>query len=203
MQAQVENMLGEGAIRQNNSPWSAPTTLVPKKSADGTPKHRFCVDFRVLNSVTKFDTYPIPLFQEATASLHGCRYFTTLDCQSGFRQVPIKEEFRERTGFTVPSEHNEFTRFPFGLSNSPSNFQRLMDIVLRNFIGTHCWIFIDDLIVFSKTAEGHAQRLEEVLRRFDEANLQLHSGKCVIVQPEVRYLGYVLSEKGVSASLTK
>jgi len=78
-----------------------------------------------------------------------------------------------------------------------------MDTVLRNLIGTHCWIFIDVLIVFSYTAEEHAQRLEEVLRRLDEANLQLHPGKCEIGQPEGRYLGYVLSEKGVSASPDK
>ena len=195
MQTQVENMLDKGVIRPSNSPWSAPAILVPKKSADGTPKYRFCVDFRALNSVTKFDSYPIPVFEEATASLHGSKYFTTLDCQSGFWQVPIREEHRERTGFTVPSGHYEFTRLPFGLSNSPSNFQRLMDIVLRNLIGTHCWIFIDDLIVFSNTAEEHAQRLEEVLRRLDEANLQLHPGKCEIAQPEVRYLGCVVGKR--------
>ena len=138
MQTQVDNMLDKGVIRPNNSPWSAPAILVPKKSADDTPKYRFCVDFRTLNSVTKFDTYRIPVFEEATASLHGSRYFTTLDCQSRFWQVPIKEEHRERTAFTVPSGNYEFTRLPFGLSHSPSNFQRLMDIVLRNLLGTHC-----------------------------------------------------------------
>jgi len=84
MGTQVENMLDKGVIRPSNSPWSAPAILVPKKGADGTPKYRFCVDFRALNSVTKFDTYPIPVFDEATASLHGSRYFTTLDRQSGF-----------------------------------------------------------------------------------------------------------------------
>jgi hypothetical protein len=137
----------------------------------------FCVDFRALTSVTKYDTYLIPVLDKAMASLHGSKYFTTLDCQSGFWQVPIKEEHGEKTGFTV---HYEFTRLPFGQSNSPSNFQRLMDIVLRNLIGTHCWVFIDDLIVFSKTAEEHAQRLEEVLSRLEEANIQLQPGKCVI-----------------------
>ena len=118
--------------------------LGTQEKLDGNPKYRFCVDFRALNSVTKFDTYSIPVFQDATVSLHGSRYFTTLDCQCGFWQVPIKEEHRERTEFTVPSGLYEFTRLPFGLSNSPSNFHRLMDIVLRNFIGTHCWIFIGD-----------------------------------------------------------
>jgi len=78
-----------------------------------------------------------------------------------------------------------------------------MDIVLRNLIATHCLIFIDNLIMFSNTAEEHAQRLEEVLRSLDEANLQLYPGKCEIAQPEVCYLGYVLSEKGFSASLSK
>jgi hypothetical protein len=78
-----------------------------------------------------------------------------------------------------------------------------MDTVLRSVISTHCWVFIDDLIVFSKIAEEHAQRLEEVLSGLEEANLQLHPGKCVFAQPEVHYLGYVLSDKGVSASPDK
>jgi len=124
MQTQVLIMLEKGVIRPSKSPWSVPAILVPKKSADGTPKYRFCVDFRALNSVTKFDTYPIPVFEEATASLHGSRNFATLDYQSGFWQVSITEEHRERTGFTVPSGHYEFTRLQFGLSNSPSNFKR-------------------------------------------------------------------------------
>jgi len=92
MQTQIENMLDKDVIRPSNSPWSAPAILVPKKSADGTPKYRFCVDFRALNSVTKFDSYSIPVFEEATAFLHGSRYFTTLDCQSGFWQEPIRED---------------------------------------------------------------------------------------------------------------
>ena len=90
--------------------------------------------------------------------------------------MSIKEEHRERTGFTVPSGHYEFNRLPFGLSKSPSNFQRLIDAALKNLVGTECWVFIDDVIIFSSTAEEHALRLENVLRRFDGANLQLHPG---------------------------
>jgi hypothetical protein len=117
MQAQLEKMVEKGTIRSSNYPWSAPAILVPKKSPDGTPKYRFCVDFRALNSVTKFDTFPLPVFEEATASVHGFRYFTVFDCLSGFWQVPIKEEHQERTGYTV---------------------QRLMDVVLRNLVSTQC-----------------------------------------------------------------
>ena len=196
MRAQVQNMLEKGVIRDNQSPWASPSILVPKKCPDGKQKYRFCVDFRALNAVTKFDSYPLPVFHETISTLNGSKYFTILDCYSGFWQVSIKEEHRERTGFTVPSGHYEFTRLPFGLSNSPANFQRQMDTVLKDLIGVELWVYIDDVILFSDTAEEHARRLENVLQRFQQANLQLHPGKCVFAQPQVQYLGFVLSERG-------
>ena len=85
----------------------------------------------------------------------------------------IKEECKELTGFTVPSGHYEFNRLHFGLSNSSANFQRLMDTVLKNLGGTECFVFIDDIIVFSSSAEEYARRIKSVLQRFDKANLQL------------------------------
>ena len=123
MQRQVQDMLDKNIIGESQSPWSAPAILVPKKSLGGRPKHRFCVDFRALNVVTKFDPYPLPKFEETTSTLHGSKYFSVSDCYSGFWQMSIKEEHRERTGFTVPSGHYEFNRLPFGLSNSPSNVE--------------------------------------------------------------------------------
>jgi hypothetical protein len=176
MKTQVEKMLKQCVIRESDSPWSAPAILVPKKSLDGKPKFRFCVEFRALNAVTKFNPYPLPAMDEAVSALFGSKYFSVLDCFSGFLQVSIKEDHRERTAFTVPSGHYEFTRLPFGLANSPSNFQRLMDTVLKNLVGTECYIYLDNCIVFSNTAEEHAQRLQHVLQRFDNANLQLHLG---------------------------
>jgi len=103
----------------------------------------------------------------------------------------------------VPSGHYEFIRLPFGLSNSPANFQRLMDTILKNLVGTECYIYLDDCVIFSNTAEEHARKLERVLQRFDQANLQLHPGKCAIAQPKVKYLGFELSDKGVSATANK
>jgi hypothetical protein len=202
MKSQVENMLAKGIIRPSMSPWSAPAILVPKRTLDAKPKYRFCVDFRALNAVTKFDCYTLPAFEESTATLRGSKYFTVLDCQSGFWQVPIREDHRERTGFPVPSGHHKFNRLPFGLTNSPANFQRMMDIVLKDLMREECLIYID-VVIFSRTAEEHAVRLENVLERCNKANLQLHKGKCAIAQSQVNYLGYILSQDGVSASADK
>ena len=152
--------------------------------------------------MTNFDSYPLPVLGETT-SLFGSKYFSVLDCYSGFWQVPIKEEHWERTGFTVPFGHYEFNRLPFGLSNSLANFQRLMDTVLKDLIGSELFVFIDDLIVLSKSAKERAIRLEHVLQRLEKANLQLHPGKCVFAQPRVRYLGFELLESGVSACAYK
>jgi hypothetical protein len=124
MKAQIDDMLHKGVIRESTSPWAAPAKLVPKKSPDGKPKFRFCVDFRALNSVTKFDAYPLPVFEDTISTFLGSKYFSILDCYSGFWQVSIKEEHKERTGFTVPIGYFEFNRLPFGLSNSRTNFQR-------------------------------------------------------------------------------
>jgi hypothetical protein len=180
MKAQVEDMLRKGVIRESNSPWSAPAILVPKKSLDGKPKYRFCVDLRALNSVSKYDSYPLPGFDETTSSLFGYKYVSVLDCFCGFWQVPIKEEHKECTGFTVPSGHYEFNRLPIGLSNSPANFQRLMDVVLKDLVGSECYVFMDDMVVFSTTAEEHALPLGNIGRDSTEPTFNYTQGSAIL-----------------------
>ena len=136
--AKIEKMLEKGIIRESCSPWSAPVILMPKKSPGGKPKFRFCVDFRALNFVTKSDPHSLPKSEETTFTQFGSRYFSVLDSYSGFWQVPIKEEHKERTGFTVPFRHYELNWLRFRLANSPSSFQRLMDVVLKNLVGVEC-----------------------------------------------------------------
>jgi hypothetical protein len=203
MENQVKDMVDKGVIEPSSSPWAAPAILVPKKSPDGTPKYRFCVDFRALNAITKFDTYPLPLFEETVSTLHGSKYFSVVDCFSGFWQIKIAEEDKLKTAFSVPSGHYNFLRLPYGLSNSPASFQRLMDIVLRDLVGTECYVFIDDVIIYGDTIEEHARHLEHVLQRFERANLQLQPSKCVFAQPKVEYLGYTVSREGIQASPEK
>ena len=160
-------MLNKGVISPSHSSWSSPLVLVPKKSENGIPKYRFCVDFRALNAVTKYDSYRLPRFEETTSTLWGSKCFSVLDCSSGFWQINNREPHREKTFFSVPSlGHYQFNRLQYGLSNSPDSFQRLMDLILKNLTGTECWVFIDDVIVYSDTAGKLAKRLSGVFERF-------------------------------------
>jgi hypothetical protein len=174
----VQDMLNKGVIEESNSPWNAPAILVPKKLLDGKPKYRFCVNFRALNAVTQFDTYPLPLIEQGSSAMHGSKYFSTIDMYSGFWQVKIAPEDKIKTAFSTPSGYYHFQRLPYGLSNSTSSFQRLMDVVLRNLTGEFCYVFIDDILVFADTIEEHARRLDKVLQHFEKANLLLQPGKC-------------------------
>jgi len=204
MNRQVQKMLDKGVISPSHSPWSSPVVLVPKKSENGTPKYRFCVDFRALNTVTKYNRYPLPRFEETTSTLSGSKYFSVLDCYSGFWQINIHEPHREKTAFSVPSlGHYQLTRSLYGLSNSPASSQRLMDLVLKDLMGTELWTFIDDVIIYSDTVEEHAKRLANVFERFRRANLQLQPEKCVFVKDKVTYLGFELSYRGTEASPDK
>ena len=199
-ESQVRNMLQKGVIEPSSSPWAAPANLVPKKSPDGRLKYRFCVDFRTLNAVTQFDTYPLQVFEEIVATLHGTKYFSVIDCYSGLWQVKIAEEDKLKTAFSVPSGHYNFLRLPYSLSKWPASFQRLIDIVLRDLVDREYFVFIDDLIVYGKNIEEHASRLGHVLERFDRANLQLQPSMCVFAQPQLEYLGYVVSRDGIRRS---
>jgi uncharacterized protein YerC len=120
---------------------------------------------------------------------------------SAYWQVKITPEDKMKTAFSTPSGHYHFQKLSYGLSNSPSSLQRLMDVILRNLTGEFCYVFIDDMLVFVDTIE-HARRLHKVLQRFEKANL-LHPGKCTYALPQVNYLGYVVSRDGVTASPRK
>ena len=132
---------------------------MPKRSPDGKPKLRFCVDLRAISSITKCDSYP-PLVLEETTSLFGPQNFSVLVCYSGFWQFSIQEEHKERKGFTVPFGHYEFNRLPIGMWNSPANFQHT-DTVVKDIIGFQLCSL---LILFSKSAEEHDLRIENVLQ---------------------------------------
>ena len=195
----LEEMKKSGIIEPSSSPWSSPVTLSPKK--DGSK--RFCVDYRRLNNVTRKDSYPLPRIDDTFDLLHGSRWFATLDLKSGYWQVELYPADKEKTAFTTGSGLWQFTVMPFGLCNAPATFERLMENVLRGLLRKICLVYLDDVIVFANSPEELLDRLGQVLQRFHTAGLKLAPKKCQLFQKEVRYLGHIVSEKGIAADPEK
>ena len=146
--SQVQNMLQNDIIQPSHSPWSSPIVMVKKK--DGT--WRFCVDYRIVNAITHHDAHPLTRIDATLDSLAGSTLFTTLDLASGYWQVEVSPEDKEKTAFSTPYGHFEFNVMPFGLTNAPATFQRLMQCVLAGISGEVCLGYLDDIIVFSSTS---------------------------------------------------
>ena len=191
---QVEDMLQKGIVQESVSPWSSPVVLVKKK--DGS--FRFCVDFRRVNRVTRKDSFPMPLVSETLDALSGTKYFSTLDLKSGYWQISMHPNSREKTAFATHNGLYEFLVMPFGLTNSGASFQRLMGHILRGLEYRFALIYIDDIIIFSKSVEEHLSHLEEVFKRLRGANVKLNPKKCSFVKQKVEYLGHVVTPDGIS-----
>ena len=189
----IDEMLKDGIIRPSHSPYASPITLVPKK--DGST--RFCVDYRKLNAVTRKDAYPLPHIQDIFDAVQGCSIFSTLDLKSGYWQVPMAHDSIEKTAFTCHKGSYEWLRLPFGLTAAPAIFQRAMNEVMAGLLGKCMLIYIDDLIVFSRTREEHADHLRQVFERLSVAGLQVKPSKCSFEKEEIDLLGYVISKDGI------
>ena len=163
----LDDMLEQGVIEPADGPWASPIMLVRKK--DGTT--RFSVDFRKVNKITKKDAQPLPRIDDTIDTLHGAEWFSTLDLASGYWQVEVDPEDKEKTPFTMLFQ---FRVMPFGLCNAPGTFQHLMEKVLTSLHWTSCLVYIDDIIIFSKTIDEHLLCLREVLARLQTANLKFY-----------------------------
>src|SRR3978361_1159279 len=195
----VEKMLEEGVIEESSSPWSAPVVLVTKK--DGTS--RFCVDYRKLNDVTRRDTYPLPRIDDTLTTLAGSKWFSTLDLKSGYWQVGIHDDDKEKTAFSTSSGLYHFTVMPFGLCNAPATFERLMEMVLRGLTWKTCLVYLDDVMVMGRSFEEHLANLGEVFKRIRNAHLRLNPKKCSLFQKKVEFLGHVVSPEGIHTDQRK
>ena len=195
----LQDMLHKGTIQPSKSPWSSPIVLVQKK--DGSM--RFCVDYRKLNAVTRKDAYPLPRVDDTLDTLAGAHWFTTLDLISGYWQVEVREEDREKTAFSTPDGLFELNVMPFGLCNAPATFQRLMDAVLAGVPWNSCLVYLDDIIILGRTFEEHLCNLNHVFSQLRKAGLKLQLAKCTFCQKEVTFLGHVISSFGVAPDPSK
>ena len=187
-------MLDAGVIRPSNSPWCNAVVLVRKK--DGSLC--FCIYFRKLNSLTDKDSHLLPCICETLESLAGAAHYLTFDMNSGFWQVPMDEESKQYTAFTLGSMGlYECESMPFKLCNAPPTFQRLMQNCLGKLNLTYCLIYLDDVIVFSEMPEEHLQRMRVVFDHLREHGLKLKPSKCDVFKSEINYLAHHVSQKGV------
>ena len=190
----IQEMLDGGAIRPLQSPWCNAVVLVRKK--DGGL--RFCINFCLLNSQTKKDAYPLPRMLETMESMVGTQFFSTMDLKSGFWQVKMVLDSQQYTTFTVGSMGvYEFLRMLYGLCNAPATFQRLMQNCLGELNLTYALIYLDNVIVFSRTEEEHLHRLRVVFAHFLEHRLELKLSKCHFLQDEITFIGHEISAEGM------
>ncbi|XP_027133599.1 uncharacterized protein LOC109140921 [Larimichthys crocea] len=199
VKAHIDQLLEAKVIRESNSPFASPIVLVRKKDRS----LRMCVDYRLLNSKTRKDAFPLPRIEESLDSLAGACWFTTLDLASGYNQVPVAEQDKPKTAFCTPFGLFEWNRMPFGLCNAPSTFQRLMQRMFGDQQCQSLLLYLDDIVVFSSSISQHLQRLEVVLSRLQRENLKVKLEKCAFFQKEVRYLGHIISNQGVSTDPAK
>ena len=190
----LKNMEEVGAIRKSNSPWSSSIVLVKKK--DGNLQ--FCIALRKLNARTVKDVYALPRIEETLDYLAGSKWFSMLDLKSGYWQVELDEESKPLTAFTAsPLGFYECERMPFGATNAPATFQRMMETCLGDLHLNWCLIYLDDIIVFAKTQQEAITRLGTIFQKLREAGLKLQPSKCELFKTSLLYLGQIVLEDGI------
>ena len=200
---QVDDMLASGIIRHSSSSWRSPVLLAKKKLADGSSAYRFCIDFKKVNNITTKDSYSLPLIHRTVDALSGAKFFTKLDLDRAFWQIGVAEEDKKKLAFVVDGKLYEFNVMPFGGTNAPATFQRLVDRVLHGLTWRQCLVYIDDVLIFSSTFEEHLKHLHEVFSRFEFAGLKLKPTKCTFANEEVEYLGFKITREGLAATDAK
>ena len=193
LKAQLQELLDKGFIKPSVSPWGAPVLFVKKK--DGTI--RLCVDYRQLNKATIKNKYPLPRIDDLFDQLQGAAVFSKIDLRSRHHQLRIKGEDVPKTAFRTRYGHYEFLVVPFGLTNAPAAFMALMNGVFRPYLDKFVIVFIDDILVYSRSKQEHQQHLTTVLQTLRENQLYAKLSKCEFWLEQINFLGHVISAQGI------
>ena len=199
LSSQLEDLLEKGFIRPSISPWGAPVLFVKKK--DGSM--RMCIDYRELNKLTVKNRYPLPRIDDLFDQLQGASWFSKIDLRSGYHQLKIREQDVPKTAFRTRYGHYEFLVMSFGLTNAPAAFMDLMNRVCRPMLDRSVIVFIDDILIYSKSEEDHARHLKEVLQKLRDEKLYAKFSKCAFWLREVQFLGHVINSSGIMVDPAK
>ncbi|KAI3670385.1 hypothetical protein L1987_87976 [Smallanthus sonchifolius] len=197
--SQLQELADKGFIRPSHSPWGAPVLFVKKK--DGS--FRMCIDYRELNKLTIKNRYPLPRIDDLFDQLQGSTCFSKIDLRSGYHQLRVREEDIPKTAFRTRYGHYEFTVMPFGLTNAPAVLMDLMNRMCKPYLDKFVIVFIDDILIYSKTEEEHEQHLRLVLNLLRTEQLYAKFSKCEFWLKEVQFLGHVVNKKGIHVDPAK
>lgn len=196
----ILDWLKKKIIKESVAEYASPVVLTMRKSG----KPRLCTDYRILNKHILRDRFPLPLIEDLLDRLQGATVFSTIDLEDGFFHVKIDEDCTKYTAFVVPDGHYEFLRAPFGLCNSPAVFQRHIRAVFKSLLSKgEILIYLDDIVIPSKSAEDNVKKLKEVLELASSYGLKINWKKCTLVVTKVEYLGYIIENGTVKPSEAK
>jgi len=195
----LHKMFAEGKIVHSKSPAGAPILYVPKP--DG--RLRLWVDYRQLNKLTILNKYPLPLMTELMERAAGATIFTNLDLKDGYHLIRIKKGDEWKTAFRTRYRHYEYKVMPFGLVNAPATFQAMMNAILQEFLDHGVVVYLDDILIYSKTMEEHEALVKQVLARLERQNLAVSLKKSVFHVDTVKFIGYIVGKAGVTMSEKK
>ncbi|GJU40250.1 putative reverse transcriptase domain-containing protein, partial [Tanacetum coccineum] len=199
LSGQLKELQDKGFIRPSSSPWGAPILFVKKK--DGS--FRMCIDYRELNRLTVKNRYPLPRVDDLFDQLQGSQFFSKIDLRTGYHQLRVHEDDIPKTAFRTRYGHFEFTVMPFGLTNAPAIFMDFMNRVCRPYLDKFVIVFIDDILIYSKTQEEHVEHLRLVLELLKKEKLYAKFSKCEFWLREVQFLGHVINGNGIHVDPSK
>ena len=194
LKKQVTEFLEKGIISASNSPYGAPVLFIPKPNGG----LRFCLDYRALNNITVKTRYQLPRIDDLLDAARGASHFSTLDLAGGYFQLKITPQDREKTAFSTPFGQFEWNVLPMGLTNAPASFMNTMQKVFEQYIGDFVLVYLDDILVMSKSPEEHLKHLHTVFSTLRKHRFSAKLSKCKFLQDQVKYLGHILSPEGVS-----
>jgi len=162
-----------------------------------------CIDYRALNDITIRGRYPLSRIDDLLDNLHGCSILSSLELQAGYRQMRITDEYKHKIAILTPMGQFQFKVLCFGLTNTPATFQRVMNEIFREHIGNCVLVYLDDILLMSRSGEEHVKHLDLVLSLLEKHQLQAKLSKCEFSSPELHFLGQVVGRDGIKVDLAK